>query len=273
MKKYALFLASLAFSVAGFAAPALQLAVSEGTSDSGTEITTAQIAQKYKPITDALSRALGRPVQAQYVREFSTLETGMRNGTYDMVLARPSDYPSRGVRDYGYKAVTASKPDGQCILVVRKDSPIKDAKGLKGRRIILPEEPAYMTKFCLAALRDLGYASNDYISEYVREQSIIPSSLKEGLTNAGGIASYSGAAKKLEENNLRVLHLSTTQPFMPLIASKRLSAEQIQAMRQALVQLASTPEGKESLKPMQIEGFDPQPEARMLNLLNWLEGK
>ena len=29
-------------------------------------------------------------------------------------MARPSDYPARGLRDYGYRYVASTKPDGQC---------------------------------------------------------------------------------------------------------------------------------------------------------------
>ena len=35
---------------------------------------------------------------------------GMRNASFDLVIARPSDYPARGVRDYGYSAVTTTRP-------------------------------------------------------------------------------------------------------------------------------------------------------------------
>jgi hypothetical protein len=36
------------------------------------------------------------------VREFSSLEDGMKTGAFDFVFARPSDYPARGIRDHGY---------------------------------------------------------------------------------------------------------------------------------------------------------------------------
>ena len=40
-------------------------------------------------------------VSVVFAREFATLENGMKDGRFDLVMARPSDYPARGMRDNG----------------------------------------------------------------------------------------------------------------------------------------------------------------------------
>ena len=172
----------------------LLFAVSEGTSGGGSGMTDALMATKYKALTDVMEQALAQKVQVRYVRDFRQLAEGMRTGTFDLVLARPSDYPARGVRDHGYQAVTTTMPDGHCLLVVPKDSPLNTLQDLQGKRLILPEEAAYMTQFCKAELRDAKLLFEKNRVHYVKEQAAIPFALANGLVHVGGIASFSGAA-------------------------------------------------------------------------------
>lgn len=249
----------------------LLFAVSEGTSGGGAAVTDAQMATKYKPLTEVMEKVLQDTVQVRYVRSFQALEDGMRSGQFDLVLARPSDYPARGVRNYGYQAVTTTRPDGHCLLVVRKDAPFKTLADVRGKRFMMPEESAYMTKFCQAELRDQGVQPD--LTHYVREQAVIPFSLGNGLVAVGGVASYSGVAKRLDAEGLRVLHQSRPQPYLPLIAGRKVRPEQVQALRSALSQLSQTPAGAQALGALGLKGFDLDPQPRLLALLDWLEGK
>lgn len=263
---------ALAASLLPWAAQAeLQFAISEGSSGGGVAITDAQMAAKYKPLTDVMEKVLQDTVRVRYVRSFQALEEGMRGGQFDLVLARPSDYPARGVRDHGYQAVTTTRPDGHCLLLVRKDSPYRTLADVKGQHFILPEESAYMTKFCLAEMRDQGVQPQRI--HYVREQAAIPFSLVNGLAVVGGVASYSGVARRLEAEGLRVLHQSRPQPYLPLVAGRQIRPEQVQALRSALTQLAQTEAGAQQLGALGLKGFDTDPQPRLLALLGWLEGK
>ncbi len=254
----------------------LIFAVSEGTSGGGAAVTDEQMAVKYKVLTDAMKRALGQQVRVKYVRDFRMLASGMASGEFDLVLARPSDYPARGVRDQGYTAVTATHPDGHCLLVVPKDSPYRslaDVPDVQHQRLILPERIAYMTTFCTAELRDRGLPVNPAQTHYVREQAAIPFALNNKLAKIGGIASYSGAARRLDKDGLRVLHRSRPQPYLPLIAGKRLSADQVAQLRSEVMGLSQTDQGARELAAVGISGFDPDPQRRLLELLTWLEAK
>ncbi|MEZ5704294.1 MAG: PhnD/SsuA/transferrin family substrate-binding protein [Burkholderiaceae bacterium] len=249
----------------------LVLAVSEGTSGGGAGVTDAQMATKYKPLVEVMEKVLKDSVQVRYVRSFAKLEQGMRDGSFDLVIARPSDYPARGVRDHGFSAVTTTLPDGHCLLVVRKDAPFKTLQDIQGKPLILPEESAYMTKFCLAELRDQGIKPSKI--HHVREQAAIPFSVSKHLVDYGGIASYSGAAKRLEAEGLRVLFQSRPKPFLPLVAGRRVSPEQVQALRAAMTELQATEQGAAALSAIGLKAFDTDPQQRLIALLNWLEGK
>lgn len=253
------------------AAPAakrsLILAVSEGTSG-GIDAATAR--KKYAPMAERLGRELDASVEVVLVREFSTLEQGMKDNRYHFVVARPSDYPARGLRDYRYQFVATAAPEGQCMIAVAADSPMKTVADLRGKTLVMPEESAYMTRFCRAELRDRGVDLAKEKVFYVREQGAIPFALENGIADAGGMASYSGAIKVWRESGHRVLHQSSTQPYMPVVGSPDLSANDISRARQVLLGLGEDNDGRDFLKKLGITAFSDTEEGRLRKLLEWL---
>jgi len=249
------------------AAQDLVLGVSEGTSGG---LDHAQVIIKYQGLADVIGRSIKRKVNVVFVREFAQLEEGMKASRFDFVIARPSDYPARGIRDYGYQFVASAKPDGQCWLIVPKDSPLKSVADIKGKRIALPEQAAYMTKFCQAELRDKGINVATEKVQYVREQGAVAFYLDNKFADVGGVASYSGVAKKWEKDGNRVLHKSAPQPYFPLIAARRIPAAQVEAIKTSLDAMADTPADQPVLKTVGVQGFDTGTEKRLGELLKWL---
>lgn len=259
-----------AFGAAGAAAQQeLTLGVSEGTSGG---LDHGRVIAKYGPLADAIGKALGRKVQVVFAREFSALDEGLRSGRFDLAMARPSDYPARAIRDQRYQFVASAKPEGQCLVVVREDSPMRSIADAKGKRWVLPEGVSYMSKFCAAELRDRGIKVGAEKVQYVREQGAVTFYLEQQFADVGGIASYSGVAKGLEKAKLRVLHRSVSQPYFPLVASPRLTAEQVRAVQAELTALPQTDAGRAVLRTVGIEAFDTASGPRLRALLAWLEG-
>ncbi|MFZ6653758.1 PhnD/SsuA/transferrin family substrate-binding protein [Undibacterium sp. TJN19] len=244
------------------------LNVSEGTSGG---LDSAQVIEKYSGLAEVMSKALGKKVNVVVTREFTQLEEGMKAGKMDFVIARPSDYPARGIRDYKYQLVSISKPDGQCLLIVPKASPLKSLADVKGKRITLPEKISYMSKFCSAELTHKGFNLEKEKVQYAKEQGAVPFYLDTMLADVGGIASYSGVAKNLEKTGHRVIHSSQPQPYQPLIAHAKFTATQIQALKKELGQLDENESGKAVLKQLGIKAFDTgNNEQSLLDLLKWL---
>lgn len=248
-------------------AQGLIMGVSEGTSGG---LDHAQVIAKYQGLADVIGRSVKQKVSVVFAREFSALEEGMKTGRYDLVIARPSDYPARGLRDYGYKFVASAKPDGQCFLIVPKDSPIKTLADVKGKKIALPEPAAYMTKFCRAELRTLGIDTSGPNVQYVREQGAVAFYLDNRFAEVGGVASYSGVAKKWEKDGNRIVHKSVPQPYFPLIAGKRVTGAQVEAIQKSLVAMADNEADEAVLKRVGIKEFDITSEKRLKDLLTWL---
>ncbi len=266
---------ALALAGVGAALPALGqsdgdllFAVSEGTSG-GTD--HARVIAKYADLAARMGRATGRRVRVVFVREFAALEEGMRSGQFALVMARPSDYPARGLRDHGYQYVASAKPEGRCMIYADKQSGIKTLAEARSRPWVMPESVAYMTRFCRAALRDQGIAMANLKVQHVREQAAVKFYMDNGFADVGGVASYAGARKAFEKDGATLIHQSVPQPYFPLIASKVLRPEQIKAVQSALSTMANDAAGQAVLKQVGVEGFDITTEARLRALNDWLE--
>lgn len=245
----------------------LVMGVSEGTSGG---LDHAQVIVKYQGLADVIGRSIRRKVNVVFAREFAQLEDGMKTHRFDFVIARPSDYPARGVKLYGYKYLASAKPDGQCLIIAGKDSGIRGVADLKGKRIVMPEPAAYMTKFCRAELRDLGMDLAQEKVQYVREQGAVVFYLDNKFADVGAVASYSGVSKKWIKDGQPVVHRSRTQPYFPLIAGPNIDEAQRAEIRKTLAAMTQSPADQAVLKTVGIDGFDIDGAARLDALLDWL---
>ncbi len=243
------------------------LGVSEGTSG-GTD--HARVIAKYGDLALLIGNAAKQKVRVVFVREFALLEQGMRSNRLTYVMARPSDFPARGLRDYGYRFVASAKPDGQCMLYTGKGSPITSLDQAKGKRWVFPEKVSYMAKLCSAELRDRGIDIRAEKVQYVREQAAVKFFLDNGLGDIGAVASYSGARNAFESDGAALLHKSVQQPYFPLIASASVTPAQVAAIQRALVHLKDDEHGQATLKQIGIKDFDTSTDVRLRQLLNWL---
>ena len=246
----------------------LTFGVSEGTSGG---LDHAQVIAKYEGLAQVLSKTLGQKVNVVFVREFKALESGMKDGRFDFVMARPSDYPARALRDDGYRFVASALPDGQCLIVVPKDSKITTLEGIRGQRIAMPEQVSYMSRLCRAEMRDNNVLPAKEQVKYVREQGAVTFYLHNKLVDVGALASYSGAAAKWMQDGQTVLYKGQPQPYFPMIASPKISAAQVAQVQRSLTELGNEDSGQAVLSTIGIQKFDTTSEQRLRKLLPFLE--
>ena len=253
--------------IAARAQSELMLGVSEGSSGG---LDHARVIAKYGGLADLMSRTLKRKVLVVLAREFSLLEGGIKSGRFDLVFARPSDYPARAVRDHGYQFVASAKPDGQCFVVVPEDSPVNTLAEAKGQRWVMPEQVSYMAKLCTAELRERGMTLSKENVQTVREQAAVPFYLDNKFADVGLIASYSSPAKNLDRSGYRVVHKSVMQPYFPLVAGPKITQEQVRALQAQLSTLQESEAGRDVLRTVGVEGFDVTSGQRLRAMLTWL---
>ncbi len=245
------------------------LGVSEG---SATDVNHLGAQAKYRAIADAITQATRVPVVVQERARMSDIAAGTQKGAFDFVAIRPADIAARAMRDHKYRYVASAKPDSHCFIGVTKDSPIQKLDDIKGKRIAtLRAKNAYLRNFCAAELRDQGIRLADQRLIEVDLQGAVPVAVESGMADVALLEV--NTAKGWQAKGHRIVHTSRPQPFFPLIAGPRVSAEQIEAVRNALQAAGNAASGQNPFKALGVTGVDVSTEKNMRELLPWLEGK
>lgn len=245
----------------------LILAISEGTSG---VIDSAEVSLKYAPLADLIAGVMKRKVTVLMARDFKRLEQSLSRHDYDFLMARPSDYPARAIRDHGYQYVASAMPEGYCAFIAKPGSTYKSMEDVKGKSIGLPEKAAYMSRFCAAELRDRGITVATEKVHYMRDQEALVFSVKNGLIDVVGVASYSRAFQEWVAAGNPILHRSGTQPYLPIVAAPRISAAQVEQIQLAFQQLNTTGTAGTGFRKIGIEKFTTNTRPQLNSLLQWL---
>lgn len=268
MKRFFSILALCALTHTGTAAAEepLMLGVVEGVAE---QMSMAEIQTKYKGLADHLSHVLNRKIKLESTQSFRSAERNLKNKRYDFVFIRPSNVAAKAVRDDKYQLVAAAKnPDFAANFIVRKDSPIKSAEGLRGKRVSMPEESSLMAQVGRSVMRDAKINPDTESVQYTRLQETVLSMVDQGLADVGVVAP--AQAKEWEKRGGVVAFKSRNLPFWALLASSNISAGDVEKAQKALVALASADDTKRILQPMTIKGFTVASAQDYLDLLKWV---
>jgi len=245
----------------------LILAINEGAAGN---LTATDILFRYESFKPVVEKALGQQIVMFAVRDTKELRRSLATSSFALVLSRPADILAEAVRDYGYQAVVSSTEPAHAIFIVKKDSPLKAITDVKGKRIVTPDQYAYMWRIANAMMRDSKITMANEQVRSMSDQAAIGWSMESGFFDVGVVASYSGVGRNWEKNGGRVIARSPELPNTPMIASRKMSAAQIQKLRAALVSLPSAPNGPVVLKNIGITGFKEASSQTLVDLIAWL---
>lgn len=231
---------------------------------------SAEILGKYQELGEVISKAIGRPVTLVLARDFANLEQNLKSQHYDLALARPTLYPARAIRDYQYKLVALSGQVAHATFIVKGDSQIKTIKDVQNAKFLMSEETAYITKVALASLREAGVDTKKLSVRYTKSPGAIEFGIDNNMADVGVVVSDSRVARNWEKKGGRIIHRGPDRPFSPIIASPKLDAEEMQKIRNALVNLNTSDEGKKLLQRTGMNRFTAAPEQALLTVLAWL---
>lgn len=250
------------------AAQALVLAVNEGVS---YRVPNEEVRGRYAAIATDLSRILKQPVTVEPVGDYASLRRGLTAKDYDLALVHPAHVSIQAIKLSGYRlvAVTQGFENYQAQFLVRADSPLQSLADLKGKRLGAPDEDSITAVMVRATLRDAGLDARQVELVYTRYQDAVPFFVENRLTTAGATAAEALVKDWTGKGN-RVLAKSRPVPIKHVIASPRLSAQEVESVRDYLVSLGASEEGRRKLAPTHYRGFDRFDQAAMLSLGSWL---
>ena len=253
---------------AATASHALVFAINEGVT---YRVSNEEIRAKYAALAADLSKLLKQPVQVEPIGDYPTLRKGLETKEYDLAFIHPAHLSVLAIRDSGYKllAVTKGYQNYTASFLVRPDSPYKTLADLKGLSLGAPDEDSITAWMVRATLRDALGDSKQVKLVYTRYQDAVPFFVDKGLTHAGATAA-NAVVKAWSAQGGKILAKSKSVPIKHMLAGPSLSADQVLKVREYLLGLDTTDEGKKKLEPTKYEGFAPYSEADMLAIGKWL---
>jgi len=208
----------------------------------------------WKPIVDELQRRTGLTIQLTTSLTVPEFEGELEKGSFDFVYANP--YHILHVRkSQGYLPLVHDAEPLRGILVVRKDSPIRDLRDLKGKTLAIPSPNALGASLLLRADLERLYGIKMNTLN-VKTHSSVYLNVINGLADAGG-----GVEKTLEEQDsavkesLRILYTTRELPAHPIAAHPRVKPAIREQVKAALLAMAASPGTRELFKRVPIQNL------------------
>lgn len=261
-------LSVLVLALASTASHGLVFAINEGVT---YRVSNDEIRAKYAGIAADLSKILKQPVAIEPISDYPTLRKGLAAKEYDLAFVHPAHLSALAVRNSGYRllAVTKGFQNYTANFLVRADAPYKTLADLKDASLGAPDEDSITAWMVRATLRDTFSGAEPVRYYYTRYQDAVPFFVDNNLTKAGATAS-GAVIKAWVAKGGRVIAKSKPVPIKHMIASPALGAEQVQRVREYLLGLDASEEGKKRLEAIKYEGFSAYSEADLLAIGKWL---
>lgn len=247
---------------------ALVFAVNEGVT---YRVTNDQIIAKYTAIASDLSKLLRQPVTIEPVPYYPMLRKGLAAKSYDLALVHPAHLSISAIKNSGYKliAVTKGFQTYTANFLVNADSPLQSLADLKDMKVSAPDEDSITSWMVRATLRDALGDANKVSYLYTRYQDAVPFMVENKFTVTGSTAA-GAVIKAWVDKGGKVLAKSKPVPIKHIIAGPSMTPEQMQKVRDYLLELDATDEGKKKLEATKYKGFAPYNEAELLAIGTWL---
>lgn len=221
-------------------------------------MTAKQTLEIYQPLAREMEKRLRRRVAIYSARDFKTFVERTRQGDYDILLTAPHlAWLAR--QDAGYRPLLKYAQPTRGLLVVKSTGPYRIAEDLRGQNIATPDSiavAALAVQADMAALglrRDIDYQIMDYGSHLNAVMQVI-----NGRTAAAmlGLHPYKLLPAEIRKQ-LRIVVETAPLSSLMYLTHPRLRDQEANAVRRALLDFASTPEGKVFLQHGGYGGFVP----------------
>lgn len=219
----------------------------------------------WNPVVAELSRRTGLRFKLITTLTIENFEKEFALGAFDFVYMNPYHV----LKAKNYLPLVADTAPLRGILVVRQDSPVKRLKELEGKEVAFPSPNALGASLLMRA--DLDHLHHVKVKPlYVKTHSSVYLHVVKGLTVAGG-----GVEKSLSEqtpairNALRVIYTTRGLTSHPVSAHLRIPAAERERVRQALLAMDATPEGRTLLAKVPTTRLVPVSLADYEKMRSW----
>ena len=214
----------------------------------------AVLHRDWTPLLDQLARRLGVEFRLQLQTTIPRFEADVFSGAADLAYLNPY-HQVIAQREQGYVPLVRSRVPLTGVLVVRRDDPIQALRALDGKTLAFPAPNAFGASLWMRALLT-EREKIQFTPAYVQTHSNVYRQVLAGQAAAGGGVNHTLVQERDEvRQGLRVLFETPGVAPHPLSAHPRVDAGLRKAIADALVDIASRPDGEALLRAVEIEGL------------------
>ncbi|MBV8635751.1 MAG: PhnD/SsuA/transferrin family substrate-binding protein [Burkholderiaceae bacterium] len=229
------------------------------------------VPERYKLLQDMLEKELKHPIQVKSVDRYGDLEKGLQEGRYEMAFIHPAHVGLRAVKSGNYVglATAAGYTDYRGRVLVAKESTLRTMDELRGKKVGVPALESITTVMFSATMKDMGEPNPAAYYTATRYQDAVPFMVDNKFTEAG-VSASSAVIKAWTAKGGRILGETKAVPIKQFLVSTRLSAEQRDKVRELMLRLADSENGRQALKGTNMKGFVPWDDSVMNGATKWL---
>ena len=254
----------------------LVFAVTEGVT---YQATPKEIRDKFTPLAEVIGKAVGRHVKIVLVPAYNDVRAGMAKQEYDIAYIHPAHVSMAEIKAGRYRAVawTTGFTEYTVSLMIKSDAPLKTMDDLKGRTLVTPDPDSITAVMVRAMFRGeklTATAEREPPPTLVRVittryQDAVPFYIDNGFASAGATAA-NAVVKAWTDKGGKVLTRSRPVPIKQIIVSTKMSEDEQQKIRAALLTLRDSKPGRDALEAVGYKGFvAPNPELET-STIAWL---
>ena len=215
----------------------------------------SELARVWIPVLGALSERAGLSLRFATAPDIPAFEKRLAAGAYDVAYMNPYHY-SVFAQKPGYVAFAKEKGRRlRGLVVVRKDSMIKDMKELAGQQIAFPAPAAFAaTVLVRAEFERMGVPITPVFVK--SHESVYLNVAQRQIEAGGGIVRTLQTMDAPVRDELRVLWQTKDYTPHAFAAHPRVPAADLQALRAAMSTADSDPKMRSVLEGIGFKGFD-----------------
>lgn len=232
-------------------------------------ITAQQIVDKFKPLADYLSKSLDKSVEIRIAKDYAAHIQAVGKDELDIAYMGPSSYVALSQQQANpllARLEINGKPTFRGALVVGANSSFKTLKDLQGKRFAFGSPHSTMSHLVPRyLLHEAGLAEDiKQQHEFLGNHDSVALSILMGEFDLGAVKE--AVYHKYQERGLKLLQWTPKISEHVFVASKKLPATEVEAIRQTMFKLSSLPEGEmilhsikntiTALVPVKAEDYD-----------------
>lgn len=215
------------------------------------QFASLQVNRDWTPLLARLEQVTGFHIQLRLYEKIQDFETDLSQGIPDLAFMNPYQLLV-AKKSQGYRPLVRDSANLEGILVVRRDSPIKNITELNNQTIAFPSPNALGASLYMRALlaEKEGLKINPtYVGSH---QTVYRQVLQSSVQAGGGVHSTLLKEPEGVQSQLRVLYTTPGIAPHPLAAHQRVPAAISKKIAGAVLALRNDPEGSKLLAAVQL---------------------